>query len=285
MNLNFLISMMYGIIWQLVFPSSIWAIGEFQQDRQEHIIDISKANTATLEKNLILSLFKKISIVLNYRNNEINFNPLAALSLYFENPPKFRDYSTLQSATREISTVFIGQRTIKTQIPISVFRNLDFNKAEIQNQIFTEVKFYDCTLDTCKAEQKTALGNAKYDVYFKFLTMNILKRLELPTELLPPSEINRIHYAMVQYAFNWNDFFSSGLNLTLIQEDHLHNSEITAYQIFLLTPHFLSDTLYKTNISYTIDNQTQNFIDYISKASITSSATPTESNTGSIYEM
>jgi hypothetical protein len=232
---------------------------------KEHIVDITQ-----LEHDPQLILFKKITAMTRYQNSNVNLNPLAAVSKLLASKPALKDSSTLQKNASEVTSAYIGKRTIKTQIPISIFSHTSFYHPEIQNKLFTDVNFSACNSDKCKAEQSTLLGKAQYEVIYKFLNEADLLNLAIPTELLSTQELNNIRYTLLQYAFNWNDFFSSGLNLSLIEEDQNHNVQITAFQIFLLTPHFLSDAIYKTNISNTLDSQTRSFINYLSQLTFAS---------------
>lgn len=237
-----------------------------QQLIQEQIVGIDK-----LEQDPQLILYKKIMAMISYQNTKYNLNPLATVNKLTPSDSIYQDYSSLHLKPAEVTTAYIGKRVITTQIPIGVFKNTAFSNPKIQNKLFSDVNFFSCESDHCRAEQETVLGKAKYEVIYRFLDSSILSSLAIPLELLPDQDLNKIKFSLIQYAFNWSDFFSSGLNISLINEDQNHNAQIVTFQIFLLTPHFLSDSLYKSNISRTIDSQTKNFIDYISRLKSTSS--------------
>lgn len=262
MTKHFFVILFGLIFFGLIFSSRVWAENFIlSQSIEENLVPLEKSSF-----NKTLGIFKKMylgvpqqSFDLNL-NSDANFNPLAHLNLQDEH---FYVLNALSTDFIPVTSVFLGQRLIQSRVPISVFADSQLKCPEVQNKIFNQVQFSNCDRQKCKARQNTYLGMATYDVFYKFIDYTGQFKIEIPPELLKNKSMSNLRYALIQFAYNWNDFFSSGLNLTLIFENDKHLADVVSLQVFLLTPHFLSDSLYKTNISKTIDTQTLHFFEFV----------------------
>lgn len=220
-------------------------------ETQERIVKIDEIKT-----DKMLNVFQNLTVKQSFQNKNINLNPLPYLDSSEETG---FDKNPLASQTQEVESIYVGFRTLNTQIPIHIFANPEFKNAKIQSELFKDVTFGSCTVDHCMAKQKTLLGEARYEMVYKFLSAEELSKISIPEKLLSTINQRNIKYALIQNAYNWNDFFSSGFNLILVSENDQKNAQIIAFQAFLLTPHFNPDQIYLMNISRTLDAQIKSF--------------------------
>lgn len=218
-----------------------------------------------LSSNSTLQQFQKIEVLQSYNNASINLNPLPYINISRSEENGIDGNPLAQNKNSEVESIYIGIRRLNTQVPVQIFNNDAFKNANIQSELFKNVSFTGCTVDHCNAKQSTLLGPARYEMVYKFLTENELSQLHIPESLLSKAEQQSVKFALVQNAYNWNDFFSSGFNLILIKEDAGKNAQIVAFQAFLLTPHFISDAIYVNQISGTLDSQIKTFISALNK--------------------
>lgn len=233
--------------------SLLLSVSSFGEDR-EYIFTLEDFNTAPLAL-----LFKGLTVPQTYGKKSINLNPLAYLD------DSGLDGNPIADKKAETESVYIGIRHLPTQIPIQIFEDGAFKKANIQSDLFDDVSFTSCTVDHCMADQITLLGNAHYEMVYKFLSGSELSQIQIPESLLSKEKQKNIKFALVQNAYNWNDFFTSGFNLILVMEDTKKNAEIMAFQAFLLSPHFIPDDIFKWKISGTLNSQIDSFNNALKK--------------------
>ncbi|MGZ3773429.1 MAG: hypothetical protein ACXVCY_03035 [Pseudobdellovibrionaceae bacterium] len=232
---------------------SLLSVVTFAETKEE-IFDVNE-----IKSNNLLRQFQTLEVLMPYQKSVINLNPLA--SIYkTESEETFNDGSPLnENKNGIVESIYVGVRTLTTQIPVQVFESAAFKKASVQTELFKDVSFSSCGVDHCFAQQMTELGRAHYEMIYKFLSSSELAQIHMPDALLRRAEFKDVKFALVQNAFNWNNFFSSGFNLILIKEDAQKNAQIIAYQVFLLSPHSLPDWGYLLKISMTLDSQIKSF--------------------------
>lgn len=230
--------------------SSLLTLSAFAET-QERIVKIDEVGT-----DRMLNVFQDLVVMQSFQNRNINLNPIPYLDSSEENRV---DKNPLARQTKEVESIYVGFRTLNTQIPIHIFATPEFKDAKIQSELFKDVTFSSCTVDHCMAKQNTLLGEARYEMVYKFLDAEELSQISIPEKPLSTINQKNIKYALIQNAYNWNDFFSSGFNLILVSENDQKNAQIIAFQAFLLTPHFNPDKIYLMNISRTLDAQIKSF--------------------------
>lgn len=229
-------------------------------ENREYIFEVNELATSPF-----LRQFQDLAVTQPYQNTNINLNPLPYLSPAGSDDTMLDENPLAQGKTKEVESIYVGVRTLNTQIPIQIFNNDAFKNAKVQSELFKDVSFKSCNIDHCLAEQTTLLGKARYEMVYKFLTASELSQIQIPAALLAKSEQKNIKFALVQNAYNWNDFFSSGFNLILIKEDANQNAQIVAFQTFLLSPHFIADAIYVKQISGTLESQIKSFNNTLNK--------------------
>ncbi|MGZ3768290.1 MAG: hypothetical protein ACXVCP_12670 [Bdellovibrio sp.] len=244
----------FGLVKHLLFSILFFSYLNTFAETREEIIKVED-----LQKNKIIQNFAAIEVEIPWNGKTVNLNPLISINGNSDQNPLLNEKNV------EVESVYVGYRTLNTDIPIEVFDNTEFESASVQNKLFPDVAFRGCSADHCKASQTTLLGPANYEVIYKYFKKNELSAIRIPMTFVNPKDQQSIKYALVQSAINWNDFFSSGFNIILIREDESHHAQMLAFQVFELPPHLTADKLYLMNISRTLDSQISSFYKALEK--------------------
>lgn len=234
----------------LVFSSAMADVNGDDIQLEEQIIDVEEIN-----QHPFVYQFLNLQANIVFEGKNLNANPLP----YLKNSMDY--HPLLQGQRKPVQSIYVAKRVVNTSIPIDLFEKAEFVDASIQPKLFKAVNFRNCNTERCDADQMTALGRAKYNVAYKFLKGSDLINVAAP---LDQEHSVGVRYALIQNAYNWNDFFTSGFNLILIRDVN-HQAQLVSFQVFFLGDHILPDTAYRIKISHDLNEQVKSFVGALSK--------------------
>lgn len=243
LNLFFVSGILFGL-------SLAGAVENGEDKVQEEIFTVEEINEHPFARQFI-----NIQANLMFDGKNMDFNPFR----YFKNNVDY--HPILSGQNKPVQSIYVAKRIVNTKIPLEIFERPELTQAAVQAKLFKSVTFENCGADYCSAKQLTALGRAKYKVAYRFLKANELGNISAP---LSQEEAVGVKYALIQNAYNWNDFFTTGFNMILIREVNKH-AQLISFQVFFLGKHALPDWAYEAKISSDLQAQADSFVEVLSQ--------------------
>jgi hypothetical protein len=154
------------------------------------------------------------------------------------------------------------QTTLRFHQNLNTLERSIFNHPNVQGILFPLVKFYDCTIEACRAQQEISalLPDAHYVSHYRFLKIDDETDLQtkgLPRELFHDTS-HFPKYLLVQLATDWSQYFHRASSIAVFEPDNEGGwIRISSYQTMSLTA---ISSIGKGTLKSALEDQVQSFL-------------------------